>query len=386
MNRDGAEGRGEPDAFAVLTIDLDALGANWRALASLASPAACAAVVKADAYGLGIEHVVPALARTGCRTFFVAHVREARRTRLALRAAEVDAGQRIFVLNGYHPELAPLEDWAAFGLGPVIGSGDELAAWESVSAAAVPDAFCALHVDTGMNRLGFPVEEARLLPQARLEAAHVALVMSHFVSAESPADPLNAGQIAAFDHARERALRHYPSSLANSSGIFLPQRPVHDLVRPGYALYGGNPTPGAPNPMRSVASLHAAVLQVRNVPAGATAGYNARWTAARASRLATIGVGYADGFPFAASGRGPGAAVFVGEHAFPFVGRVSMDLCIVDITDAQTRLERGATVELLGAHVGVDDLAAAAGTIGYTVLTGLGARYRRRYVGTGTGD
>ena len=374
------------DALAVLTIDLDALGDNWRRLARRAAPAACGAAVKADAYGIGIEAAVPALARAGCRTFFTAHVAEGVRARLALREGGVEG--RIFVLNGFHPDAVAIEHYAEFDLAPVIGSAGELAAWEAVLARtdAPADLVCALHVDTGMNRLGLPVEEARLLPLQMLEAARVALVMSHLVSAEMPDDPVNLRQIAAFDHARERALREFPASLANSSGIFLPQFPVHDLARPGYALYGGNPTPGAPNPMRPVVSLAARILQLRTVSAGATTGYNGRWTAARPSRLATLGVGYADGLPVGASGMdGRGAHVYVGDLPCPIVGRISMDLTIVDVTDVPASgLEPGATVELLGSHIGVDDLGRHAGTIGYEILTNLGRRHARRYVGTGT--
>ena len=377
----------ERDAQAVLTIDLDALGANWRLLAARSAPAECGAAVKADAYGCGIEAVVPALGRAGCRTFFVAHVSEGARARAALAAASLPG--RIFVLNGFHPEAAPFADYRRHGLDAVIGAPEELAAWREARAAeggeAPPSA--ALHVDTGMNRLGFPVEDARFLPLADLQAAGVTLVMSHLVSAEDPSEPVNARQIAAFDHARERALKAFPASLANSSGLFLPQRPVHDLARPGYALYGGNPTPGRPNPMRPVVGLAARVLQLRPVPAGATAGYNGRWTAARPSRLATIALGYADGVPISGSGiDGRGAEVFVGGVPCPLAGRISMDLSIADVTHLpEGTLRAGDTVEWLGPHAGVDALAARCGTIGYEILVNLGRRHRRHYIGDGTG-
>lgn len=373
------------DASAVLTIDLDALGDNWRRLARLAAPAACGAAVKADAYGIGIERAVPALARAGCRTFFTAHMSEGVRVRQALRQAGFEG--RIFVLNGFHPDAAPIDPFVDFDLAPVIGSAEELAAWEGVLARAnaSPNLACALHVDTGMNRLGLPVEETRRLPLQRLERARVALVMSHLVSAEMPDDAINATQIAAFERARAGPLARFPASLANSSGIFLPQFPVHDLVRPGYALYGGNPTPGAPNPMRPVVSLEARILQVRSVPAEATAGYNGRWTAARPSRLATLGLGYADGLPVGASGiGGGGACVYMGDLPCPIVGRVSMDLTIIDVTEAPPSEARpGSVVEVLGRHIGVDELGRRAGTIGYEILTNLGRRYARHCIGTG---
>ncbi len=378
----------ERDAQAVLTIDLDALVANWRSLAARAAPAECGAAVKADAYGIGIAAAVPALARAGCLTFFVAHASEGRRARAALD--EAGLGARIFVLNGFHPESAGFDLYRAYGLDAVLGSAEELRAWSDARASTgdgrLPDA--ALHVDTGMNRLGFPVEDARFLSQAELQEAGISLVMSHLVSAELSDDPINARQIAAFDHARERALRHLPASLANSSGIFLPGRPMHDLVRPGYALYGGNPTPGRPNPMMPVVRLDARVLQLRTVPAGASAGYNARWTAERASRLATLALGYADGVPIGGSGiGGRGAEVFVGGISCPLVGRISMDLSIADVTHLPMgALQAGDMVEWLGPHADIDALAARCGTIGYEILVNLGRRYRRHYIGNGTGS
>jgi alanine racemase len=375
------------DAQAILTIDLDALGANWRRLAARAAPAECGAAVKADAYGIGIEAAVPALARAGCLTFFVAHASEGRRARAALDASGL--GARIFVLNGFHPESAGFDVYRSHALDAVLGSAEELKAWSEARAGAegerLPEA--ALHVDTGMNRLGFPVEDARFLSQAELAAAGVSLVMSHLVSAEAPADPANARQIASFDHARERALRSFSASLANSSGIFLPGQPFYDLVRPGFALYGGNPTPGRPNPMTPVVTLSARVLQLRSVPAGATAGYNARWAADRPSRLATIALGYADGLPIGGSGiGGRGAEVFVGDVPCPLVGRISMDLSIADVTHLPAgALAPGDMVEWLGPHMDVDGLAALCGTIGYEILVNLGRRHQRHYIGNGTG-
>ncbi|HEX4768655.1 MAG TPA: alanine racemase [Lichenihabitans sp.] len=378
---------GRRDGLAELTIDLDAIGENWRRLAARAAPAQCGAAVKADAYGCGIEAVVPALSMAGCRTFFVAHVSEGRRVRQALRDRGAEA--RILVLNGFHPETAPIADYIDAALDPVIGSPHELSAWEALLVAAKsPERLsCALHVDTGMNRLGFPVEEAGGFTVERLAAARVDLVMSHLVSAEMPAEPVNARQIAAFEALRHGALGALPASLANSSGIFLPQRPHYALVRPGYALYGGNPTPDASNPMRPAVRLETRVLQVRHVPAGATAGYNARWTAARPSRLATLALGYADGLPMGASGLGRhGAPVFVGGRPCPIVGRISMDLTIVDVTDLpEGEAKPGLMAEILGEHAGIDDLARQAGTIGYEILTSLGHRYRRHYVGDGCG-
>ena len=363
---------------AVLTIDLDALAHNWRLLSKNCSKAECGAVVKADAYGVGIEFAVPALARAGCRTFFVAHVSEGIRVRERLGTT----GARIFVLNGLLPDplIAPL--MLQHRLTPVIGSIPEWRFWRD--AEGTRNTKIALHIDLGMNRLGVPADDlAALAGDARL-LENLSLIIGHFISSEAKDDPLNARQIAAFATARA-TFPHVSASLANSSGIFLADSPHHDLVRPGYALYGGNPTPDAPNPMRHVATLEAPIIQVREVGVGATAGYNARWTAQRPSRLATIGIGYADGLPRSAMAidtKPVGGEAIVGGVRCSFAGRVSMDLTVLDATDAPPDAVRpGAVARLLGADITVDDLAARAGTIGYEILTNLGRRYQRVYIG-----
>ena len=377
MTDDPLPGSGS-DAQAILTIDLAALAANWQALATRAAPAECGAAVKADAYGIGIEAAVPALARAGCRTFFVAHVSEGRRARAALDANGLDG--RIFVLNGFFSDL--VGDYREHRLDPVIGSGPDLSAWSAArrGSNALQRRSCAIHVDTGMNRLGFPVVEALALARTDLEAAGASLAMTHLVTAEDPDDPVNARQITDFEDACEGVLGALPLSVANSSGIFLPQRPFHALVRPGYALYGGNPTPGRPNPMRPVVALATRILQLRDVPAGATAGYNGRWTAHRPSRLATLGLGYADGVPI--SGSGERVFVSIAGIACPLVGRISMDLSIADVSDLPEGVAHpGALATVLGDATTVDDLARACGTIGYETLVNLGRRHRRVYVG-----
>lgn len=364
------------EAQAVLTIDLAALVGNWRHLARISSPAECAAVVKADAYGTGIEPAVQALARAGCRTFFVAHASEARRARGAL--ATIGADARIYALNGLLPDAAVAQALLASDARPVIGSPEEWAAWR----ANAPGRPCALHVDTGMNRLGATPDEARAMA-ADPNAHIIELAMSHFVSAEETANPLNARQIAAFDALRA-LFPHARASMANSSGILLPQKPHYDLVRPGFALYGGNPAPGHANPMQPVVALDAPILRVRRVGAGASVGYNATWTAARDSVLVTIGAGYADGVLRSASGAHghAGGEAMIGGARCPFVGRVSMDLIVIDATDAPAgAAQPGAPARLLGPEITVDDLAERAGTIGYEVLTSLGRRYHRVYAG-----
>ncbi|WP_131193800.1 alanine racemase [Lichenihabitans psoromatis] len=371
-----------PDGQAVLTIDLDALAGNWRVLAGRAAPAECGAVVKADAYGIGIERAVPALARAGCRTFFTAHVSEGARARASLRQAGFgDATARVFILNGFHPTAVATDLFHGASLSPVIGSAAELDAFAAARRQGRP-LRCALHVDTGMNRLGFDPDEALGLDQDRLAAAGIDVVMSHFVSAEEPDNPVNAKQIERFDQLRQGLLQSYPASLANSSGLFLESRPIYALARPGYALYGGNPTPGRPNPMQPVVSLSAKILQTRWIEAGESVGYNGRWIAPRRTRAATIGLGYADGFPRNAMtiGHGDGPKALVGGRPCRLIGRVSMDLSIVDVTDApEGDAEAGCMIELLGPTITVDDLGEQTGTIGYEILTNLGRRYQRVY-------
>jgi alanine racemase len=366
---DGVTGDGHPGPEGIhgarLTIDLGALAANWRRLAAQAPEAECGAVIKADGYGCGIARVGPALWAAGCRTFFVAHLSEG----LAVRAALPEA--TLYVLNGLPPGAA--EAFAGPGLRPVLGSLEELSEWAAFARGRYP---AALHVDTGMNRLGLSVPEALALEgDPRIAGAGIDLVMSHFVSAEQPEDPVNARQIAAFATVRA-ALPSLRGSLANSSGLFL-DGARHDLLRPGYALFGGNPTPGRDNPMRPVVRLEAGIVQVRQVEAGTRAGYNGRWTAPGPRRLATLSLGYADGLPRALSGRGH---ALVGGVPCPILGLVSMDLIILDVTDAPDA-RRGAGAVLIGDTLDIDTVGRSAGTIGYEILTGLGSRYVRNYVG-----
>ncbi|MDE2578548.1 MAG: alanine racemase [Hyphomicrobiales bacterium] len=358
----------DSSAAATLTIDRDALRANWRLLAERCAPAECAGVVKADGYGIGATLAGKALAAEGCRTFFVARLSEGE----ALRAALPEA--TIYVLDGLLPGSAPA--LRAAGLRPALGSFEEIAEWRSAGGGPA-----ALHVDTGMNRLGMTPADAA----AGLKAlgAGCTLLMSHFASSENTASPDNEIQIQAFN-AIAALNPNIPASLCNSSGIFLPQRPLHALARPGYALYGGNPTPGAPNPMRAVIALEAPIAQVRRVPAGARVGYNGQWTARRPTTLAIIPVGYADGIPRGAMGahEKAGAPVAIAGARCAIAGRVSMDLIAIDATDAPpAAVRRGAPVELIGPHVTLDAFAEGAGTIGYEILTNLGRRYRRRVAG-----
>jgi len=363
-----------PEAGGILTIDLGAIVANWHELGRRAMPSECAAVIKANGYGCGIEPVARTLTAAGCKTFFVADLSEARRVR------GVVADPAIYVLNGLWPGTAPA--FAENNARPVIGSLVELAEWDAFCAGNQWRGGAALHVDTGMNRLGISANEAAALaPRIRAEKHGITLLMSHLVRAEQPGHPLNEQQIKLFREVR-LLYRGIPGSLANSSGIFLGSAAHCDMVRPGAALFGVNPTPGRRNPMRPVVGLQARVVQVRTVLKGETVGYNATWTAKHAMRIAVVAVGYADGYPRAASATdaAPGADAIVGGTRCPIAGRVSMDLLAIDITALPDHsVRRGDFVTLLGSEIGVDELAAAAGTIGYEVLTSLGHRYHCLY-------
>jgi len=369
---------GPPAAQAggILTVDLSAIEANWRALSRRATPSECGAVIKADGYGCGIDPVARKLFRAGCRTFFVADLAEAKTTRDAAPEAA------IYVLSGLMPKSASA--FADLRARPVIGSLVELAEWDAFCNANQWRGGAALHVDTGMNRLGISANEAAALaPRIRSENHGITLLISHFACSELPEHPLNDRQIKLFREVR-MLYRGIPSSLANSSGIFLGSAAHCDMVRPGVALYGVNPTPGKSNPMRPVIELQARILQVRGVPRGETVGYDAQWTAKRATRVAVVAVGYADGFMRAAgsSDETPGASAIVAGQRCPIAGRISMDLMAIDITDLpDNAVRRGDLATLIGHEISVDDLASAAGTIGYEVLTSLGRRYHRVYRG-----
>jgi alanine racemase len=354
-----------------LTIDLAALAANWRALSTRAGTTT-AAVVKGNAYGIGIAEAVPALAAAGCDTFFVALPEEGRR----VRAAAPDA--TIYVLGGL---IGGPDAYVAAGLRPVLNSSAEVAEWRAARMAGAPPG-AALHVDTGMNRLGLRPDEFRALTADPdiADALGLALVMSHLACADSPGHPLNAAQLGAFREVRA-LLPGVPASLANSAGIFLGPDYAFDLVRPGIALYGGCAVNGAPNPMRPVVTLDARILQVRDVPPGETVGYGAAETVGRPSRIAVVGVGYADGYlrRAGATDARRGASGFLRGRTVPLVGRVSMDLMAFDVTDVPNAT-RGEWIELFGPHIAIDDVAAAAETIGYELLTGLGRRHARTYV------
>jgi len=342
-------------AGAILSIDLAALCANWRVLADRVGPRSqAAAVVKADAYGLGAAHVAPALLAAGCRRFVVATLDEG----IALRP--LLPGADILILSG--PLPGGEADFHAFAR----SSGERLAA--------------VLHVDTGMSRLGLRLSEVRALAEDRetLSAIDLKLIMSHLACADEVGHPLNRRQLENFNAARA-SFPDLPGSLAASSGIFLGADWHADWVRPGAALYGVNPLPGRPNPMRQVVRLQGRILQVRDVDAGDTVGYGATHRCTAPTRLAIVAAGYADGLFRSLGNRGCGQ---LGEIRVPLIGRVSMDLTIFDVGAVPQTLARpGAVIDLIGPANDVDAVAQAAGTIGYEVLTALSPRYCRTYVG-----
>jgi alanine racemase len=373
-HRETTSGPPEAEAGGFLTVDLGALVANWGILQRRTTPSECAGVVKADAYGCGIEKVTTALSKGGCKTFFVADLPEARRVR------EVAPEAAIYVLNGLMPNTAPA--YAELRARPVIGSVLELAEWDSFVTAQNWRGGAALHVDTGMNRLGISVNEAAAMAaRIRTENHGITLVMSHLACADQPEHPLNERQIALFREVR-LFYRGIPSSLANSSGIFLSDKAHCDVVRPGVALYGVNPTPGQPNPMQPVVELNARIVQVRSVPRGETVGYSATWTAHRATRIAVAAVGYADGYLRASgsSDETPGGFAIVNGKRCPLAGRISMDLLAIDVSELpEGTVRRGHIATLIGDELPIDEVALAASTIGYEFLTSLGRRYHRVY-------
>lgn len=376
------ENAAEKAAGAILTVDLDALAANYALLRETAAGAEVSAVVKADAYGLGLGPVAERLWMEGCRTFFVADVNEGK----ALRA--VLPGAVIHVLNGIFPGTAGL--YAEAVLRPVIASLAELAEWRE-AGAPLP---AALHFDTGMNRLGMSAADADAIAQDEVltRGVEVSLVMSHLACSDDEGHPRNGLQLARFSEIWERLKTRFPgavASLANSGGIFLGEEYRFGLVRPGVSLYGGNPFSGRANPFRPVVRAEARVIALREVEPGETVGYSATWSApggddGAQKRVAILGAGYADGyFRALSSAERPesGGLVHIGGRACPIAGRVSMDMVAVDVSHLpEGAVTRGDMAELIGPNVTVDDVGLRAGTIGYEILTALGRRYLRRYI------
>jgi alanine racemase len=386
-----------PDVTGYLFVNLGAIRRNYRKLCAAAPGAETAGVVKANAYGLGVTQVMSALRAEGCETFFVATPNE------AVLPPALTEGVTVYVLNGIlagGPEV-----FRERNIRPVLSSLGEIEEWLSTCRMWGAQRPAAIHIDTGMTRLGLPAEEVRRLAQVAGDL-ELCLVLSHLACADEPGHAKNEAQLARFHELTAliptvpaslqnepglppfKELAAYfspgvPRSLANSAGIMLGPQYHFELTRPGIALYGGRPALSGPNPMEPVAHLYARIVQVRWAERGESVGYGATHTLKRRTKIATVTAGYADGFfrAFSASDVRDGPPGYIGEHRLPLLGRVSMDLTTYDATDVPDELaQRGGFVELMGGRVTADDLAAFAGTISYEVLTSLGHRYARVYV------
>jgi alanine racemase len=359
-----------PDlAGAILDIDLDAIAANYRLLRDAVHPAVCAGVVKADAYGCGIERVASALWDADCKVFFVAQISEGITLRSVLPTAE------IYILSGLFPGTE--STFEHYDLWPVLNDIGQIDAW-SAHAKSHGQRTAIIHIDTGMNRLGLPPEEFELLLTGpdRLRGINVAYFASHLASADQHDSPQNQQQLNRFQDVMAR-LPGEKASLANSSGIFLDNAYHFDLARPGVALYGSNPTLHRANPMHEVVKLTAKIIQLRQVEAPEAVGYGATYQVNGRRTIATVPVGYADGYLRSIGNQG---YAIVADTKVPVVGRVSMDLVTLDVTDVPTDSIRVSTpITMIGGGVDIDELGASGGSMSYELLTSLGARYARRY-------
>ncbi len=364
-----------------LTVDLGALKRNWQALDKVSRGALTGAVVKADAYGTGLVQSARALYDAGARFFFTATPDEG----IAVRAA-LNEDTHIFILDGLFPGAAPL--YLGERLMPCLSSVPMLEEWLEACLASNQALPAALHFDTGINRLGFRLNEASIVKRMIDQVGYAPqMIMSHLACADTPAHEKNRTQLALFTSVMAQ-FPGIPASLANSAGLMSNRDNHFQMVRPGIALYGGRAVSGRRNPMAPVVTLEAPILQVKDVKTGESVGYGALQTMSRDSRLAIVGIGYADGFfrALSSANNRPGTRVAIGGQQVPVVGRVSMDMMTIDVTDLPEIPVPGAMVEIIGHHVTVDDHADVAGTIGYEVLTSMKGRYTRHYVDTGTGE
>jgi alanine racemase len=364
------DGPAEAEACGVLKIDLTAVVSNWEKLAKYGT-AECAAVVKGNAYGCGIEPIAGALGKTGCRTFFVFDIPEAKRVRAVAPSAT------IYVLRGLYSGTG--QAYAEINARPVIYSSIEMAEWDLFISSNRWAGGCALHVDTGESRLGLSIGEAvAFAPSSRSHG--ITLLMSRLDHPDKPAHPLNGQQINLFYDLR-RLYQGIPASLANSSGIFFGPKAHFDLVRAGAALYGVNPTQRADNPMLPVIELRARIVHVLSLTPGETIADSLDWAAKRPTRLALVSAGYADGYPRSGSALDNKLHAIVGGQRCPVVGHPSMDLLAIDVTDISDprAARRGQMVTLIGPEISIDDLAMASKSTGREVLSHLGRRFHRVY-------
>jgi alanine racemase len=373
MNQPAFHAGSMPAATAAqLTVRLTSLAGNYRESLRRSAPAAVAPVVKANAYGMGLAPVAHALVSAGADTLFVARLEEGIAVRELLPRA------RIFIMDGIARDAAPA--LLNHNLTPVLNSLPEISDWSAVARRERRDLDAALHVDTGMNRSGLSHENlSQLVADTRhsLAGINLVLVMSHLARADEPDREMNWIQLARF-RAALALLPSAPASLSASAGIELGRDYLFDLVRPGLAIYGGNPIASRINPYRTVAVLTGRVLQIRAVKAGETVGYGATFVAPKDSVLATVGAGYADGLMRSIAQRGRAA---IGGYYVPYAGRISMDLCVVDVTNVpESAALRGAEVEFIGDTVTLEEVAEAAGTITHEILASIGPRVHRHYV------
>lgn len=378
VQKDGVEAH---IAGGRLTINLDALVANYVQLRKRSGNAKCSAVVKANAYGLGAERVVKVLWNVGCDTFFVALPEEGFAIKRVLPKATV------YVLNGIHETSVP--SIAEGGLVPVLASLEQIELWANFWKPRGSRRPCAIQVDTGMNRLGLTVDEAIAFRKRNMREHIVTpiLIMSHLACADEPQHALNAQQLESFQRVAS-AFDDIDSSLANSAAIFNGPEYLFDVTRPGIALYGGEAINGTPTALNPVIKLEARIVQIRRVSHGNTVSYGATHKLDHDAKIATVSVGYADGYPRAGSSAGvalrqcipTGAHGFIAGRKVPLIGRMTMDLCMFDVTDVEDSALEDGWIELIGENILLDDAARAAGTIGYELLTSLGQRYERRYI------
>ena len=359
-------------ATAVLTVDLGAIKENYHIVKNQLGALACAAAVKANAYGLGAIEVSRALASAGCKEFFVVSVDEGIELRSVLGEAP------IHVLYG--PMVGAEAALAEYHLTPVLNSLSDIERWSAEAKRLGRELTCDLHFCSGMNRTGFPAAEAAILAEepGRLAGLTVDIVMSHLHSADVPGSPESARQLECFGDIRS----NFPmgrASFANSSGIFLGGEYHFDLGRPGIALYGGNPTPSATNPMRGVIKLQGRILQTRTIATGDVVGYGAEFRATKMLRVATVPLGYADGYHRMLGNCG---LTYIDGIPCPVLGRISMDLISIDVTAVpEDKTLPGTTVEIIGPNQDVEDIAVRAGTNSNEILTSLGSRFHRVYTG-----
>ncbi|WP_208441219.1 alanine racemase [Bartonella raoultii] len=358
-------------ATAIATINVRAIVANYETLAQYVAPAECSAVVKANAYGLGVHKIAPALYQAGCRSFFVAKIEEALQLKTIL-----PENVSITLLNGL-PHTAE-EFVAQSGIIPVLNSWHAIEDWQKLCQKKQKKFPAIIQIDTHMNRLGLDKQEIQqLIKQPMIfEKAEIKYLLSHLSNGEDASHPSNNKQLVAF----KAILAKLPAckvSFANSGGIFLGPDFHFDLVRPGIALYGVDPRGKQPTPLKPVVTLEAQVLQSRSVDAGMPVGYKESFITRRPSTLTTISIGYADGWPRILSNKG---SVYFNGHKLPIVGRISMDSIIVDATDLDKKPQRGDWVELIGSHQTLEKVATDANTIPNEILTSLGNRYQRIYI------